>query len=276
MRFRTTTVIVAMTGALFGATQAGAQSAQPNWDTGRWQFAATVYAYLPSIGGSLTVPADASGGGINIDASKLVDNLNFAFMGTLDAHNGRWGMFTDVLYLDVGGDESKTRDFTLGSIGLPSSTTADLRLDLKGWIWTVAGEYRLVSDPAWKVDALAGARLFDVRSTLGWSIYGDLGPIATTGRSGSKDVGDSVWDGIVGLKGTYAFGDNHQWIVPFYVDVGTGQSDLTWQGAIGLGYNFSWGGLLAMWRYLDYNFKSGSAVQDMNFNGPMAGVQFRW
>ena len=85
-----------------------------------------------------------------------------------------------------------------------------------------------------------------------------------------------MWDGIVGLKGTYTFGDNRQWVVPLYVDVGTGQSDLTWQGAIGLGYNFSWGGLLAMWRYLDYNFKSGSAVQDMNFNGPMAGVQFRW
>jgi hypothetical protein len=31
-----------------------------------------------------------------------------------------------------------------------------------------------------------------------------------------------------------------------------------------------------MWRYVDYNFKSDKALQDMNFNGPMFGATFRW
>ena len=83
-------------------------------------------------------------------------------------------------------------------------------------------------------------------------------------------------DGIVGVKGRYAFGANRAWSVPFYLDIGTGDSDLTWQGAVGLGYSYHWGDIVAMWRYLDYNFKSGKAIEDMNFNGPMLGVTFRW
>ena len=39
---------------------------------------------------------------------------------------------------------------------------------------------------------------------------------------------------------------------------------------------FSWGSLLAGWRYLDYKFKSDSPVQDLTLNGPMFGVAFQW
>ena len=61
------------------------------------------------------------------------------------------------------------------------------------------------------------------------------------GRSGTKKVSESVWDGIVGVKGRYAFGDDRKWFVPFYLDVGTGQTKLTWQAAAGVGYAFHWG-----------------------------------
>ena len=71
------------------------------------------------------------------------------------------------LYLDLGGSKSKTRDFSIGNIEIPASTTADLSLDLKGTIWTVAGEYRVVSDPASTVDVVAGARYFGIKPTLG-------------------------------------------------------------------------------------------------------------
>ena len=268
------TVLCFAGGTLLPAS-ATAQSAA-DWEAGKWQSTATIYAYLPTIGGSLAVPAQTGGASINVDADTLLSNLKMTFMGTLDVHNGRWGAFTDILYLDIGGSKSNTRDFSIGNIGLPASTTADLSLDLKGTIWTVAGEYRVISDPATKVDLLAGARLFNVKPTLGWSIHGDLGPIQEPGRSGSKEIDESVWDGIVGVKGRYAFGDNRAWYVPFYFDIGTGQSDLTWQAAAGIGYTYRWGSLFAMWRYLDYNFKSGKDLEDMNFNGPLLGVAFQW
>ncbi len=58
-------------------------------------------------------------------------------------------------------------------------------------------------------------------------------------------------------------GDERKWFVPFYVDVGTGQSKLTWQINAGVGYQFDWGALVASWRYLDYSFKSDSKFTDL-------------
>jgi hypothetical protein len=31
-----------------------------------------------------------------------------------------------------------------------------------------------------------------------------------------------------------------------------------------------------MWRYISYDMKSGSPVEDLSFNGPMIGATFRW
>lgn len=266
--------VLAASAAAILPDVAVAQSA-PASASGKWQYSAFVYGYFPDIGGKLSVPVSTGGSNLNVDASTIIDGLKMALMGSFDAHNGRWGFFTDLLYMNVGDDKSRTRDFSLGGV-LPASATADLSLDLKGVVWTLAGEYRVVSDPAGTADVLLGARMFGVKPTLGWSFSGDVGSIGVTGRSGSKEVDDTAWDAIVGVKGSYRFGDKREWFVPYYLDVGTGQSDLTWQAAGGIGYSFDWGDAIAMWRYLDYNFKSGKELQEMNFNGPMVGIAFRW
>jgi hypothetical protein len=46
-------------------------------------------------------------------------------------------VFTDAIYLDLGNTKSASRDFTIGNVEVPAGTTADLRLDLKGWVWTL-------------------------------------------------------------------------------------------------------------------------------------------
>jgi len=269
------TVFCFASGALLPATAAG-QAPQPGEESGKWQFTATVYGWFPTINGKVNFPGDLGSTDIHVPFHDILDHLKMGAMGALDAHNGRWGMFTDVLYLDVGGVKSQTRDFSIGNIGLPASATTDLSLDLKSWVWTVAGEYRVASDPTWTVDLLAGARMLYIKPTLGYSITGDLGPIIIPGRSVSKAVSETRWDGIVGLKGRYAFGDNREWFVPFYLDVGTGQTKLTWQGVAGIGYSYRWGDVLATWRYLDWNAKSGKPIADLNMSGPMLGMVFHW
>jgi len=274
-RIRGGIAVLALAAAASVPNVAVAQSTQA-WDSGKWQYSAVIYGYLPTIGGTMAFSTASGSPSINVDASTLLQDLKFTFMGTFDAHNGRWGFFTDVLYLDIGGSQAKTRDFSLGNVGLPASVNADLDLNLKGVIWTLAGEYRLVADRAWTVDALAGARYFGVKPTLSWGFNGDLSGLPLPGRSGRKEISTGQWDGIVGLKGAYRFGEDREWYVPFYADVGTGESQLTWQIAAGIGYSFKWGDLLAMWRYLDYNFKSDSPIKDLNMNGPMFGVAFHW
>lgn len=241
----------------------------------KWQFQAILYAYGPDIGGSTTFPERGGGGSVNVSNSTILDNLNFAFMGTLEAHKGRLGFFTDIMYLDVSGSKSQTRDFSIRDHDV-GGVTADLGLGIKGTVWTLAGSYGVSNDPSTTVDVLAGARLLDVKTDLSYNLSADVGPFAGPGRSGNSDVNSSYWDAIIGAKGRVIFGPNREWFVPYYADVGTGQSDLTWQIFGGLGYQFSWGSILGGWRYLDYKFKSDSKVQDLTFNGPMLGVMFSW
>ena len=244
---------------LASATLLAAAAENLSEPAGSWRFGATIYAYLPSIGGTTTFPDGGSGSGI--DADTILDNLEMTFMGSFDAHNGRWGMFTDVLYLDLAAD--KARNSIQGN-------PVDLSLGFSGWIWTLAGEYRLAASPTLTLDALAGARYYDVETEMGLDFAQDALP------SFEANASDSVWDGIVGVKGRFAFGDRQQWLLPFYADVGAGESDLTWQVAAGVGHAFNWGEINALWRYIGYEFDSGSRVQDVNFNGPMIGATFRW
>lgn len=94
--------------------------------------------------------------------------------------------------------------------------------------------------------------------------------------SGSTNVSESLWDGVIGVQRQASFGANREWFVPYYLDIGTGQSDFTWQGLIGIGYHFHGGAVTAAWRYLDYKFKSGKALESFDLNGPAIGVTFRW
>jgi hypothetical protein len=242
---------------------------------GTWRYSASVYGYLPSLGGSTSAPVDTGGTPVEVDVSKIVDSLKFTFMGAFDAHNGQWGLFTDLIYLNLGADKQGSLDSTVGGMTLPAGITADLGWNLKGWVWTLAGEYRVTADPGFlTMDVLAGARLFDLSQELRWNIQGTAGSIPGASRSGIGESSATLRDGIVGGKGRFALGGGN-WSAPFYADVGTGDSDLTWQVSAGVSYRYSWGQFTAMWRYLAYEFKSGSALQDLSFSGPMIGATFR-
>lgn len=248
-----------------------AQASSPGWT-----FAATIYGYFPSVSGETSFPVKTGGGSVDISASDILDTIDFVAMGTFDAHNGRWGAFTDVMYLDLGGSKSASRDFTIGGKPIPGGTTADLGWDMKGVIWTLAGQYRVVGGSGLSLDVLAGARLVDIEQDASWVITGSLGPLAPPARTGNGEAEVSHWDGIVGLKGRYTIAQAPKWSLPFYIDVGAGDSDLTWQAFAGVSYAFGWGDLSAGWRYLDYDMKSGKPIKDLNFNGVMVGATFRW
>jgi hypothetical protein len=147
---------------------------------------------------------------------------------------------------------------------------------MKATVWTLAGSYRAAASPESVLDVLAGARLLDVNVNQSWQLTGNIGAIPLPGRSGSGEVSSSKWNGIVGVKGRLALGADRTWFAPFYLDAGTGDSKLTWQALGGIGYAFSWGDVTATWRYLAYNNKSGSAIQDMNMSGPDIAFVFHW
>jgi hypothetical protein len=161
-------------------------------------------------------------------------------------------------------------------VELPVGVTADVDFDMTSWLWTIAGTYLVIDDPDRPMKLLAGARMFDVSTDVKWSLNGEIAGQSLPGRSGTADGSDTIWDAIVGVKGRVNFGEDKKWFVPYYLDVGTGDSDLTWQGMLGAGYAFDWGDLVAVWRYLDYDMPSGKLLENLDANGAAIGVTFHF
>lgn len=244
-----------MTSAVAGAADGPAD----------WQFAAMIYGWLLSVSGNLnyTLPRDTGGGSVSVDADKVLDALQFTFMASFEARRGDWSVFTDVIYLDLAGDESKSVTLPRGRF----STVLDADLEITGWVWTLAGGYTVWRNDRSYLDLLAGARLLSIDTDL--KLTG-TGPFER-GRKVSSSV--DVWDGVVGATGRVALDD--RWFVPYYGDVGTGDSDLTWQVAGGVGYAFDWGEVMLLYRHLEYDQGSG-LIEDVSFSGGMLGVNFRF
>ncbi len=186
------------------------------------------------------------------------------------------GLWTDVVYADLGGGKVGLRQVDGGRVPLPVDLTSNLGLDMKSWSWTVAGTYALAATPEYTMDVLGGARLLDMTSTLDYAFSASASGDPLAGRSGTSELSKNFWDAVVGLKGRANFGADRKWFIPYYVDGGTGQSQLTWQVSARVGYRFGWGSVIGTWRYLDYNFKSDSKIESMSFNGPTIGVAFQF
>jgi hypothetical protein len=249
-------------------------SAQAQGMTGGWQFEAAIYGWFPAISGTTSFPPNGGGPDLDVSMGDVIDALKFAFMGSFQARNGQWGLWTDLVYADFGASKQGSRDITIGGAQLPVGVDANLSLDIKSWIWTLAGIYNLKSDAEGITDMLFGARLLDMTNTLDYSLSADVPQLP--GRSGSGEASLSNWDAVVGLKGRANLGEERKWFIPYYVDVGTGESKLTWQIQAGVGYQFDWGAVIATWRYLDYDFKDSSKIQSLSLNGPTIGVAFKF
>jgi hypothetical protein len=242
----------------------------------QWQFGAQIYAFLPTVEGTANFPASGTNPGVSVNADEILDSLNFAFMGSLEAKKGRWGAFTDLLYVNIGENKSGVRNFTVGGIQVPGTASASVNYDLKAWTWTIAGEYVAVAQPGVSLDLFAGARLLDIEQDINWGIDGALGGIPIGSRTGDRSAGDSNWDFIVGAKGRLRFGADNRWFIPYYIDVGTGDSDITWQGMAGLGYSWKSVDFYVAYRYLDYDLGDSKPFSDLTLGGPVIALAFRW
>jgi hypothetical protein len=238
------------------------------------RFRATVYGWVPGLSGTTEFPSGASGPSIDVDAKNVLESLKMAFMGTFEVQSGKWGGLVDWVYADLGADKSGTRDFSIHGQQFPVGLNANLSLDIKTNILTLAGTYEVIDKPEYAMGLVFGARMLAMDQTLNWAFVG-TGP-AGVARSGTSEVSNTNWDAIIGVRGRARFGDDRRWFVPYYGDIGGGNSKFTWQAMAGLGYSFKWGDVIAVWRYLDYEFKSGEPVQSMTFNGVAVGVSFNF
>lgn len=225
----------------------------------RWQFKTAIYLWAAGVESTTR-----RGNEIDVSFSDIVSDLDMAFMGTFVARKSKWSLAADVIYLDIETDKTGT----IGSTSIPVNANAEVT----GWILNFHGARTVFQVERARVDILVGARYLDLDSTLKLRL-GASGPTPTASASAS------VWDGVIGVKGDVNI--TPKWYLLYYFDVGTGQSDLTWQGLGGVGYRFKRVNVILVYRYIQWDFKSDSPLNDTNFSGPAFGgrvqiLKFGW
>ncbi len=240
-----------------------------------WKFGASIYIYLPSLSGETSLPV-SGGGNVGAPAESVMSKLEGAFMGTFEGRRGQVGFFTDLMYVKFGDTKSATRDFTVGGADLPAGATASTDATLKGYLWTVGGDYLVANNHGTTMSVFLGARMLDVNMSFRWALSGNIGSIPLPDQAGSFYGSYINWDAVVGIRGRLALGDAGRWYIPYYLDVGTGQSRLTSVGVVGVGYSFSWGDIDVGYRYVNYDMKSGGFLHDLKLSGAQVSYSYHW
>ena len=240
-----------------------------------WEFGLSIYGWFPDIEGTTSFRVD-EGVDFTLPINTILDNLDFTLQGLFEARKDHWGFALDMIYMDLGATKNSSVTGTVGSTPIPAEAMASVGLDLKSLVLTGVGYRRFVDEGTSNADFLFGARYLDIEQELNWNFSGNLGGLQLPGREGSARVSGSNTDFIVGLRGNIGLGEAERWFIPYWADIGTGDSDLTWQAMLGLGYVFDWGQLALAWRYLDYDMSSDARIADMTFSGPAIGARFAW
>lgn len=214
-----------------------------------WKYSGSLYLWGAGMSGE-----SATGGDIDISFSDIIDNLDFAYMGNIAAQKGKWGFQADLIYLAVGNKPN----VDLGE-GLTLSN-----VKVKAWIVTPTVTYRVMESDKLSLDLMAGARYLDMKADL------TVSPYPEASSSGG------AWDGIIGVKARVDLSE--KWFMPFQFDVGTGETDLTWQAFAGVGYQYDNFDVIAGYRHLDWEFddnnKGADTFNDLTISGPIVGVKY--
>lgn len=226
-------------------------------ETSGWQNELTIYGWLP------TINMDTRWGGTSTDSSDMmpdiIDDLKMVLIGTYAARYDKWSFVADVMYIDLGDSATKTHTFPGGE-----TAEATVEMDIKSLLVSTGVGYNIVQTDSSVLDVIAGVRYMDLEV----DISSDLP--RHPGQSGSEDL----LDGIIGLRGSYNFNEN--WYMPYYADIGTGDSELTWQLFAGVGYRYDWGDVKLGYRYIGYDMEDDMIIDNLDLGGAILGVSFKF
>ena len=260
-----------------------AQGAAAQPDNSKWQFSITPYFWLPNIEGTLNfeLPSGSNASPtVDVGPVDYLEHLDFALMLSGEVRKKRWSVFTDLIYLDFSGEPStvKSVQFAVSSQS-PVEIGTDLDVgtvaSLKGIEWTLAVGYSLIQTKYATLDLFGGLRYFDIEASVDWNLSVAIdGPLPgqVFAQSGNISQSTDLWDGIVGARGRINI-ENSNWFFPYRLDIGTGSSEFTWQGLLGVGYASKWGDIKLAYRHLYYD-TDGKLIDDMSFSGPAFGWAF--
>jgi len=223
-----------------------------------WRYIVTPYIWGMGIRGSVSHNG-SSLGEIKLTPGDLISDIKMAAMLVAEARYGRLGLYLDGMYGDLGTTQSRV----VGRDDLSAST------NLRMTMLTIAPSYTLYQSPSLNLDGLVGARVMwqNARTTISFP---------ETGESQTESSNLQLAAAVAGVKGRWNIGSSN-YFVPFYVDVGAGQtSSFTSQAYLGVGRTFDWGDVSLVAKNVYYQFKPNNTNVDLNMLGAAVAVTFRF
>jgi hypothetical protein len=158
-----------------------------------WRVDFSPYVFFPvSVDGDSTVSGQTIS--LDLDASDILDLLDFALAGRLEAWKGDFGLILDGYYvnLDAGG--------TVGTPGpLPINVSIDA--DIRQFYLDALGSYRVINQPynadgdMWSLDLMGGLRYNYLRQVVDLTVSGGPGGGEGPHRWAVASIGSTRWWG---------------------------------------------------------------------------------
>ena len=218
-----------------------------------WRFELKpLYLWFLSMEGDTTM--EPSGGDPGGTSSFDEGRLTSAFSIHFEAGKGDWTVFTDYLY----------GQYTADNISI-STSPAQGSNELTMHLGELGVTYRVLEDFWYRVELLGGLRYMYVENKF--DFYNDN--LATLSAK------DNLWDGFGGIRLTGFLNDSISATVR--ADVGGGSSDLVWNVAAMIDWQFKhWGSAYAGYRVLDYKVSNEALDLNLQAKGPVIGLAFYW
>ncbi len=225
----------------------------PTISESNWAFGANAYTWATSMDGRFRTLPPGQAVNVHLGFADILDDLDGALMFSVDARRDRFVLFSDLMVSKLSAGKTFTARGYPGSVSLSSSSVVGL----------AAAGYRVVDDPALKLDLLGGIRGFALWNTIAVTV-------APFGLSYGKD---RQWvDAVVGARAAYALSDRLS--VTGMGFAGAGGANYEWDLFGGVGYRFNdrFSGF-AGYRAMKVDYQRGSYVYDALQYGPLVGLR---
>ena len=227
---------------------------QPSPDPG-WEFSVAPYFFLASLDGTVGVGGQRAE--VNARFRDLFRNLDFAAMGTFEAHKGNWSILGDAMYISLSGERVT-----------PNPLFSDINVEVKETILEPAVAYRVLETERGSIDVLGGVRFWHVKTHL--TFQPRILPLVDV--EGSKNWADP----IVGARGTVKLSPRVFALGRFDMG-GVVSSDFTGQVFGGVGFQFKPRvAFIGGYRYLRVDYANDGFVFKTAMNGITLGAKFKF
>jgi opacity protein-like surface antigen len=246
---------------------------QENGDsTSGWTTEFTPYIWAAELSGDGTLRGRT--GSVEADFSDILDKMEVGLMGRTEAWKGKWGVYADLLYLDLGVIDFSTKNALVATDMDLTMTTVDFGIAHRLVDTSVGnGDDRRMS-----FDLFAGGRYFNLDGEIDIVIGGPLAGLGLGAEFGRKEE----WiEPVVGGRFTRDLNDKVAAAIRFdFGGFGIGDcSNLTWNIVAGLDCEIKENlRFKAGYRVFDIDYENGSGATkfglDAQFRGPIFG--FTW